>query len=237
MISKLFFIFSTIVSGFITPTVKIESGNKLSISGKGPPLLFSSGLFGTMPRFIYNDFINNLKKNATVITIDGVDTIKETTIDEVCNALLVDKIDYISHSSFFPEVLSNDKINRVVLLDPINLPQISLDGLTKPSIDLKMPTLIIKAEKLYNGTKQLPKIQEPDFLGYYIEETSKDVGHIDILDDNWVNIGKTTGIWETLEGTVKDYNSWTGISNNNIRDLRKQYRQSLAKKILEFLRE
>lgn len=237
MISKIFFLAVTLVSGFITPTIKIESGNKLSISGKGPPLLFSSGLFGTMPRFIYNDFINNLKKNATIITVDGLDTIKETTIDEVCNALLVDKIDYLSHSSFFPEVLSNDRLNRIVLLDPINIPWISFEGLTRSAIDLKTPTLIIKAEKLYNGSKQLPKIQEPDFLGYYIEETSKDVGHIDILDDNWVNIGKTTGIWDTLEGAIQDYDNWKGISNVNIRDLRKKYRTTLAKKVLKFLRE
>ena len=42
MLNKLIFIALTLVTGFMTPSIKTDSGNKLTISGRGPPLLFSS---------------------------------------------------------------------------------------------------------------------------------------------------------------------------------------------------
>ena len=68
-----YFIFSVgIVSAFFAPSIKTSSGQKLSVVGQGPPFLFSTGLFGTMPSAFYSEFISYLKKNITIVSIDGL---------------------------------------------------------------------------------------------------------------------------------------------------------------------
>lgn len=223
-------------NAFLNPSVKTASGKKLNIIGQGPPTLFSPGLFGTMPRFFYNNYIDALKKNLTIVTLDGFNPVNENTIDEVCDALNVDKINYLSHSSFFPEVLDNKRIQSAVLLDPINLPWISFDGFSNSIINLKYPTLIIKAGKLYEGSKTLPEWQNPEFKGEFNEEIYNNVGHPDILDNVWANIAKQIGIWEMTEGPKMSINEWKFNSNNNfIVKMRKEYRKYVAGRTLCFI--
>ena len=54
--------FFVVALAFFSPSVKLQSGRDVKLVGKGPPLLFSPGLFGTMPSFIYNSLIDELKK-------------------------------------------------------------------------------------------------------------------------------------------------------------------------------
>lgn len=223
------------INAFFGPSIKLESGKKVNLIGKGSPLLFSTGLFGTMPRFFYNDFVNILKKNYTIITTDGFNWIDENTIDELCEALNVDKISYLSHSSFIPGVLDNNKINKAVLIDPINIPWLSFQGLSNSNINLNFPTLIIKAEKLYVGSKTLPEWQDPEFKGEFEEEIIEGIGHPDILDDNWANFAKNIGLWEMANGKKMNYSDWKYNMKSEIPNLRKGYRKAIAKKIVNFL--
>lgn len=222
---------SSFCTSFLTPTIRTSSNKKLNIIGQGPPILFSTGLFGTMPRFFYNDFVNIIKKNNTIVTIDGLNPIFEETVDEVCDALRVDKIGYVGHSSFIPEVLDNVRISSALLIDPINLPWFNFDGLTNSIINVKFPLIIIKAEKLYKGSKTLPEWQSPEFKGKYEEVFFDDVGHPDILDNTWANIAKTIGIWEMAEGNIMNYKNWSLNVRNEIPKIRKDYRKFAASKI------
>lgn len=231
-----YFIFSVgIVSAFFGPSIKTSSGQKLSIVGQGPPFLFSPGLFGTMPSAFYGEFINYLKKNITIVTINGFNPITENTIDEVCYALNVDKIGYIGHSSFFPEVLDNDNIEKAVLIDPINLPSVNFDGLSNSIIDLNYPVYIIKSGKLYSESKMLPEWQDPEFKSEIETLVYDDVGHPDILDNTWANIATTIGIWEMAEGEKMNYSNWKFNIKTEVPKIRKNYRKAIAKKISEFI--
>ena len=217
------------------PSIKLSSGKTISVVGKGPPLLFSTGLFGTMPRFFYSEFVNILKRNATVITSDGPSPIVKSDIDDIVNALRVDNIAYLSHSSFFPDVLESEYLNSAVLLDPINIPGVSFSGLQKFDIDLRMPTLIVKAEKLYNGKKTLPEWQDPNFKGEIEEEVFLNVGHPDILDNNWANIAKNIGLWEMADRELMNYKDWQFNSNSDITKIRENYRKYIAERVLYFI--
>ncbi len=231
-----YFIFSIgFTNAFFSPSVKTSSGKKLNIVGQGPPFLFSTGLFGTMPSFLYSNFINNLKKNVTIITIDGFNPITDNTINEVCDALNVDKIGYLGHSSFFPEVLDNSKIEKAVLMDPINLPFFGFDGLSNSIIKVKYPLYILRAEKLYKGSKTLPELQNPEFKGKYEEETIYGVGHPDILDNSWANLANNIGLWEMAEGEKMKFKDWKFTSNADISVIRKSYRKTISDKINEFI--
>lgn len=222
-------------ASFLNPTIKTASNKKLNIIGQGPPFLFSTGLFGTMPSLFYSDFINLIKKNISVVTIDGFSPINEETIDEVCEALRVDKIGYLGHSSFFPEVLNNKNIENAILIDPINLPWINFQGFSNSIINVKYPILVIRAGKLYNGSKTLPEWQDPDFRCVIEDITYEDVGHPDILDNFWANIAKNIGLWEMAETEKMDFKNWKFNVNSEIPKKRKNYRKFIALKIGEFL--
>lgn len=231
-----YFIFSIgLTHAFFTPTIRTSSGQKLKIVGQGPPYLFSPGLFGIMPSTFYSEFINHLKKNITIVSIDDLNPIYENTIDEVCNALNVDKIGYIGHSSFFPEVLDNPNIEKAVLMDPINLPWVSFDGFSNSIINLDYPVYIIKSGKLYSGSKTLPEWQDPDFKSDVQTLVYDDVGHPDILDNTWANIASTIGIWEMAEGEKMNYSNWKFNVKTEIPKIRKTYRKAIAEKISEFI--
>tara|TARA_Y100000992_G_scaffold35830_1_gene20056 strand:- start:739 stop:1449 length:711 start_codon:yes stop_codon:yes gene_type:complete len=216
-------------NSFFTPQIKTSSGKKLIIKGNGPPVLFSTGLYGSMPGFFYNNLINELKKNNTIVTIDGFTPIVENTIEEVCNALRVNKIGYIGHSSFNPESLNNNYITSALLIDPINIPSINFNGIgNKPTV-LRYPTKIIKAKKLYYGKKILPDWQNPNFQGNYTEEYYEHVGHPDILDNLWANIAKSLGLWEMAEGEKMKYEDWSYSMKNSVPRIRKEYIKYVAK--------
>ena len=69
----------SVAFSIFNPSVKLNSGKQLSLVGSGPPVVFSSGLFGTMPRELYGEFISNLKKNVTILSINNVEPISKRT--------------------------------------------------------------------------------------------------------------------------------------------------------------
>ena len=96
MLSKLIIISLASVSAFFNPSVKLSSGRTATLNGRGPPVLFSTGLFGTMPQQFYNEVIKNLKHNVTVVTLDGVMPIMPKDIIDLTDTLKVDTITYLS---------------------------------------------------------------------------------------------------------------------------------------------
>ena len=125
MIAILLFV-NYIISFFFPQQIKTISGKQLNLRGDGPPVLFSPGLFGMMPDFFYNNLIDELKKNNTIITINDFSPISQNNIKEICNTIKVDKIGYIGHSSFDPNIINNNKyIKSALFIDPINIPFIN----------------------------------------------------------------------------------------------------------------
>jgi len=119
-------------------------------------------------------------------------------------------------------------------MDPINIPWLSFQGLSNSNINLNFPTLIIKAEKLYIGSKTLPEWQDPEFKNEVKTLIYDDVGHPDILDNTWANIAKNIGLWEMANGKKMNYSDWKYNMKSEIPNLRKTYRKNIAKKIVNF---
>ena len=235
----LFLIYSLIVpvnGFFFNPSLTLSSGRKITVKGKGYPVVFSPGLFGTMPSFLYSNFLQELQKNLTMVTINDMKPVTKRDIDNIAEKLNVDQISYLSHSSFFPEVLESSRINQAILMDPINIPKIKMTGLENYQFDLSIPTYILKSEKLYQTATPLPAWQDPTFKGNVEEETILDVGHPDILDDLWSNIANDLGMWDTLSPNRTQFKNWKfEKKSNEISSLRQEYRKSLAKKVIKFI--
>ena len=140
----MFSIINLVFLGFqlFNPTVQLNSGKKVSLVGEGPPVIFSSGLFGTMPRILYNDFINNLKKNVTIVSLNNFSPLSKNDINDIVNKLNVDSVSYISHSSFQSNILESDTINKAILIDPICLPTVDIGNLN--SVDVNKVNINVK---------------------------------------------------------------------------------------------
>ena len=234
MIQNLIF-YSGIILSFFNPSIKLSSGKTATLYGNGRPILFSTGLFGTMPKFVYNKFLNNLKKDFTIVVIDGYSPIIKDDIYDVAKSLSVDSIAYMSHSSFNPEVLECNKINKAILLDPICIPELSINGADQRYISVNYPVLIIKANKLYYTEVPLPEWQDPIIDGNVTEIMYKNVGHPDILDDLWADLAKKYGFWDACDGETSEFKKWRFSNANSINKIRNKYRLFVSKKSRDFI--
>lgn len=212
---------------------KTASGRELIVIGKGPPVLFSPGLFGTMPKLFYGEFLNNLKKNISIVTINDFYPLKLDDISEIADSIAVDKMSLITHSSFEPNILTCDRLNAAALCDPISIPDIDFSGIKPKSVLTEIPILGIKAEKAYFSKNPIPKFQYTEIIGDYIEEIYPGVGHPDILDDFWAELALKTGLWEGISPDIVNFTNWKLLPNN--KPDRKKYRENISKKILDFL--
>ncbi len=212
---------------------RTKSNREINVMGKGPPLLFSPGLFGTMPKHFYGELLNNLKKNVTIITINDFLPLKIDDIDEIATALSVDKLSLLTHSSFDPPILTSERLNLAILCDPISIPTIDLTGIHPKSVETGIPIYGIKAEKAYFAQNPVPEFQNPIIEGNYEFEIYPGVGHVDILNDFWSELALKTGLWEGISPEVVNYNEWKKIPTN--KPDRKKYRKYVSDKILEFI--
>ena len=243
MLSKLIIIGLVSVSAFFNPSVKLSNGRTATLNGRGPPVLFSTGLFGTMPTQFYNEIIKNLKHNLTIVTIDGAMPITPKVIVDLADSLKVDQIAYIGHSSFNPEILETGRINNAVLIDPIVLPNLDVNGILSGglnnidgrSVTIDYPVVIIKSEKLYQSKLDLPTWQELEINGDVEVETYDGVGHPDILDDQWANLAKNTELWGTAQGKSVPFKDWKLDNKNNVPAIRKEYREYVSSRILNLI--
>ena len=188
---------------------------------EGPNLLFSTGLFGTMPDYLYGDLLKELQKNMTILTING--PIFSKDVVDLTNLLKVDDISYLAHSSFDYDILECGVIKNAVLVDPICIPKITMNPFLKvemASVALDYPCSVIKSEKLYKSSLDLPSWQELDIDGDVTYEMYCDVGHPDILDDFWANLAKITNLWGTAD--------WNFGTAENAFQIRKEYRSYIV---------
>ena len=238
LLLKLLFIFNiTITNSFLFQnSLKLSSGKTISFSGKGPPVLFATGLYGIMPQFIYSNFVNDLKKNLTIINVNGNLPLVKSDINEIANSINSNKISYIGHSSFNHDILESNKINTAILLDPLFVPLISFYGFESPFIKPKYNMLVINTDKLVNSINKKPPEWQFLNLDKSVQiEIYKNVGHPDILDDRWANIAKNLNFWDMAEGEKMEFKNWKFNSKNTISNTRKKYRKDVVKKIINFI--
>ena len=238
MLNNILFILS-----LFNPSFKLKSDKTVYLKGNGPPVIFSTGLFGVMPNFIYSDIQNKLSQNYTLILNKDYKPFVLNDISDIKNELSVDYLSLFSHSSINSNILESKIFNKIVSCDPIVLPKINSNGLSKRNVNINSDILIIKAEKLYNSDKVLPNFQNPIFNNdkIYSEIIYKDVGHPDILNDYWADLAIYTNFWRGLENKkeIKKYKEWKYTkyieNNKKIQKLRKEYKNYIVKEVNNFL--
>lgn len=217
-------------SWMVPPTTVQIRGKSAVIVGSGPPVVVSTGLFGTMPRQLYHELFSELSKNLTLIFPPG--PLPKDILESTAAALEVDSVGYISHSSFNGDILASPKLRAAVLYDPVVTPL--LGEVVAPS-----NALSLRAEKTYTG-------EGPTVPPYLSLPSSKEVwfanmAHADILDDRWVDLAqKVFPFMRTSKQTV-DFAEWSPDDilgkNTELIQQRSVYRKKLARLTLDHLLE
>ena len=181
-----------------------RSGLTLSLYGDGPPVLFCPGLFGTVPHWIYSDFLGEVAdRNVTVVVARGwggalAPPLSARTMDEVADALAVDAVALVAHSSVRREVLESPRLRRAVLCDPVVVPELDGLRLAGPRVRSGTPFLVVRAGRAHGDDDAYgPGI--PDYLSPRLDQsevvTFERMGHADLLDDAWAEAGTRLFPW------------------------------------------
>jgi hypothetical protein len=168
---------------FFSPTSSLQ----LVSRGDGPPLFFSTGLFGTMPRFFYSSLCKKLEKNFTVFTGKDVNS-----LGEVADEIGVKKVALLTHSSFHPSFLGSGRVESAVLCDPVTFPSLDLTReerapfLSPKEVDVEIPLLVLRTKSAYDTF--IPSTFDPSFLGSSTVLTFETPGHASLLDDAYSSL-------------------------------------------------
>lgn len=224
---------------FFAPSVSLKSGGKVSLYGSGPPVVFSSGLFNSMPSWLYTEMFENMKRNVTLVVAPPF--LNDRRIDEIADTLGAESVGFFSHSSINPSVLTSRRLSRAVLCDPITLPKITSAGMSSSVIQSSCPTMVLRAGKAYNTEVPIPEINSPVIEGDCIYNIIDDVGHPDLLDDRWATMAAQTNLWPTVKTNRIPFHEWKlqpkGEDDSFMKLTRSKYRKQVADCAIKFLLE
>jgi hypothetical protein len=224
------------VYAFMTPTLRLENGQRISLHGSGPPVIFSSGLFGLMPRRLYTSLFHLLKRDMTLVVLEDVAPVTSDVITQITNTLSVEKVGLLTHSSIYSEIINSKEVQAAVLCDPVVLPIFDMmkGGLVPPETEPEFPIMVIKAEKAYSFSG-IPSMISPRLEGAH-EITFMDVGHADILDDTWANMGPKMLPWmKGIDPPKTEFRRWSLDARSKIGGRRAEYRKDVANQIIQHL--
>lgn len=231
----MFLLLVSSLSFFGPPKLDIGKGRTIGLYGKGPPVVFSTGLYGAMPKFLYDDLFRKMSKNVTLVKPSGPG-MSEGTMERICDALGVKEVGFFSHSSFDPSVLSSPRIKSAVLCDPVCFPSISPFGVERfasPSVSVSAPVLVLRAENTYAIDPPIPDYLSPSPYGDtpWRSVTLPGVGHADLLDNVWADIGAKLLPW--INGPSPESKEWkdweeTGSKERASKKIRDAYRKEVA---------
>mgnify|MGYP001322484096 CR=1 FL=1 len=223
---------------FFNPSVRLESGRNVKILGKGPPVVFATGLYGTVPYQFYNTIINECKKELSMVVFDDVSPIMKKDVEEAADAIGAQRVGFLSHSSLDIDILTSDRIEKAMLHDPITLPQLSLIGLETSEVETQLDVTVVNAENLLNGKVPLPAFNIPIIEGNCNYITDMDVGHSDMLDPFWAGTARRFPLWNSdiKKSSFLDYENWK-FKKISDESLMKDYHKNVSKRIKELFKE
>tara|TARA_B100000482_G_scaffold189122_2_gene170072 strand:- start:1397 stop:2068 length:672 start_codon:yes stop_codon:yes gene_type:complete len=217
-------------------TIPLSNHRIARLRGTGPPIVFSSGLYGICPHQAYSKIGNLLSKNLTIINVEGgIKFMSVEDVESVADALKVEKVGFFAHSSFDPDILKSSRVTKAVLCDPIGTPKLSniMNFKFQPYVETDIKTLQVKAKQLYEGKFELPTLNQWEIEGD-VTTVYMDSGHVDLMDDSWVWIADNIGFWEMLRPPATSFENFEFTEKKDLIKMRNDYRRSLATISTEF---
>ena len=148
-------------------------------------VVFSSGLYGTIPKFAYS----NLFKNINVV-VNSEFPLNKRKFEELCDKCEQDTMPLIAHSSIDPDILNSHRLEKALLFDPATLPLLSTSGLIPTTVHPRAPINIILT-KFYDSFVKKPF--QPNIENANTIQLDYG-GHSDLLDGMWPWVAEKMGI-------------------------------------------
>jgi hypothetical protein len=214
--------------GLFNPTVTLGgSGKRATLMGKGPPVVFSTGLFGTSTWRMYSKLIKDLGANATIAVLNGPLTAAD--VDGVADAIGCDQVGFLAHSSFDPTILRSERVTRAVVLDPICVPGFD-------NVEAVAPTRVLRSGLLYAGNR-LPDFNQLRVGGAVVDDlVFEGAGHTDLLDPWWADLAARTSVWDVATAPRRAFADWSRLSQSgSVEQVRQGYRAWIRDRTIEFI--
>lgn len=225
---------SAFLLGGPSSTVRLPNGGgTVGLYGNGPPVVFSSGLFGLMPRRIYTQLFRELRNDLTLVVSQDVTPVTAALVEDMADALSVDHVGFFAHSSFDADILRSSRVGRAVLCDPVTFPDWTLSGFEATRVDNADPVITVRAENAYEAaTSPIPRFLAPSFTGDHDEVCVQNVGHADLLDDPWADMGPRLMPWmRGMSAPRVGFSEWNRVratSSRTFATARAEYRTRVA---------
>jgi len=177
----------------------------------------------------------------TVVTHESVMPLTGQTVQSIAAALCVDNVGLFAHSSMDASILNSGVVHRAFLCDPVVLPSWSPGrGFFSPTFDdIDCRIKIVHASMAYDDAETpIPDYISPDTFSRESELlTIVNVGHTDILDDAWADVGTRLIPW--VSGTTAQSSSYDTWSRSNAQEERNpkrraEYRREIASLASDF---
>tara|TARA_B110001450_G_scaffold255469_1_gene283108 strand:+ start:24525 stop:25238 length:714 start_codon:yes stop_codon:yes gene_type:complete len=195
-----------------------------------------------MPHWIYSEFFKQMTSNVTMVVLNGPSPLTGDRIEEIADAIAVDRIGFFAHSSTDRLILDSPRVGSVVLCDPVVFPQFSPPfQMFSSEVSNSIPFLILRAGQSYISDDAVSSSPIPDYLGPSLPTDNTDtvtfygMGHADLLDDKWADLGASTIPW--MRGPInptRSFQEWTFTRNSQeVSKARRSYRRNIAQRALE----
>lgn len=221
----------------LSPKTVIENRDqKLLLFGTGPPVAFSSGLYGVMPRRLYTEVFANMIDNVTLVVETDIAPLSANKFESMRELLAVDKLSLFSHSSVDADILRANTLNKAVLCDPVSL-ELPIVGRGKLAED-KHKFLTLRAGVAYE-TNGIPEYLNP-FATTTETKIFQNMGHADLLDDSWAELGPRVLPWMKgmqIAPRSMPFQDWqpTIFNQKHQKESRESYRKTVATLAVEHL--
>lgn len=221
---------------FNARTVSTRAGDVRVVGNRGPPVVFQTGLFGTIPRFMYREFTDALEERLTLVHPQR-SVLGGEELEQIADAIGVEKVGLISHSSVAPSLITSPRVERSVLLDPVIFPagfNPFGDGLLARRVRGSAPTRILRAGRSTN--RFIPESFEVDVAEAEVV-VFDEAGHSDVLNDMYADAGSRMGIVGLAERGLELAPFWEwslGPKRADVRSRRRDYRAALVEAAVSF---
>lgn len=211
---------------FNSASVDISTGKKVKMTGSGPPVVFSGGLYGVTTWRMYDSILSRLCQNFTMALVPGICRSEDVTA--FADAVGVDRVGFLSHSSFDASILQNSNVQAAILNDPITIPGM-------PSVYTQVPTCVLRSGLLFHGNR-LPEFNRLTIHGDVTDLTFHDAGHTDMLDDMWASMAEKTDFWDTIQPIPQSFSDWSfAEKKKSVSGTREKYRCWIVERTNSFL--
>jgi hypothetical protein len=188
-----------------------------------------------MPRFMYSRFLREMEKSVSVITTDQ-SPMDDEVVDSIARSIGAETIGLVTHSGVRPSIVSNSRIERCIMLDPIAVPHINTqDGVHAPCVTPSSPTHVIRtggdAEGMVANAISLR-------VNGASESMYDQAGQSDVLDNIFARVFNGIGMngRSNAAPTIQSYDQWNGIVGSKpAHESRNEFRKRIVKECVDFL--